>query len=104
MTTQPHEIVNVFADPRNPEEEEETTPVAIVLMSLNARIESAQADFLHHARWAARDLERVIRDAEAGTPSEFHGESNISNMKQAALTVRLLTEARNSVLWAVERT
>lgn len=79
-------------------------PVDFLLENLNMRIESAQEDFLHHARWAARDLERVIRDAENGTPSEFHGESNISNMKQAALTVRLLTEARNSVLWAVERT
>ena len=45
------------------------TPVDIVLMSLDTRIESAQEDFLFHARWAARDLERVIRDAEAGTPS-----------------------------------
>lgn len=80
------------------------TPVDIVLMSLDTRIESAQEDFLFHARWAARDLERVIRDAEAGTPSEFHGESSIAKMNQAALTVRLLAEARQSVRWSVERT
>lgn len=88
-------------DPMGPDVE--LGPVDIVLMNLNSRIQSAQEDFLHHARWAMRDLERVIRDVEAGNNTEFHGESNIRKMSEAGQAVRLLAESRNAVLWAVER-
>jgi hypothetical protein len=104
MPTQPSEIVNTFTDPRNPEEEEEITPVGIVLANLDIRIESAQEDFLRHARWAQRDLDRIVQDAEKGRFGEFHGDSrSIRSMAEAALTIRLLAEARSSVLWAIDR-
>lgn len=79
------------------------SPVDLVLMSLDHRIEAAQADFLRHARWAVEDLENQILNAKRGNTPSVHIQSNVHSMEEAATTVRLLAEARNTIRWAADQ-